>query len=181
MPRKPREDFEGAMHHVFARGNQKQAIFLDVTDRFVYLRMLAAETRRRGWRCLAYCLMENHIHLLIETPNANLSSGMQRLNSRYAQYFNQRHHRVGHLFQGRFGAVRVSSDAQLWALVGYMARNPVEAGLCERAEDWPWSSYAATAGVRPAQPWLDTPRLISLLEGMTRDPLEGLADLVEQT
>lgn len=180
MPRKHREDVEGGLHHVFARGNGKQRIFLVDSDRLIYLRMLARVIDRMSWRCLAYCLMENHLHLLIETPLANLSAGMQRLHGRYAQDFNERHSRVGHVFQGRFGAVRVRSDEQLWAVAAYIARNPVAAGLCEFAEEWTWSSHAAMIGVRRAPKWLDIPRLESLLGGTTRDPISALAELTNQ-
>ena len=180
MARKHREDFEGALHHVFARGNNKQPIFLTDSDRLVYLRMLRRVIERMTWRCLAYCLMENHVHLLLETPLGNLSAGMQRLHGRYAQGFNQRHGRVGHLFQGRYGAVRICTDEQLWAVAAYISRNPIAAGLCERAEAWRWASYGALTGQRPRPAWLDAPRLVWLLGGFTPDPLSRLAELVRQ-
>ena len=141
MPRKPREEVEGGVYHVYARGNGKQRIFLDDRDRATYLSLLRLEIERRNWQCLAYCLMDNHIHLLIETPEANLGRGMQRLHSAYAQLFNERHERVGHLFQGRYGAVRIESDEQIWTTLAYIEANPVRSGLCSRPADWPWSSY----------------------------------------
>jgi putative transposase len=159
MPRQPREELAGAIHHVFARGNAKQAIYLDDADRGRYLVLLGKAVRRQRWRCLAYCLMDNHVHLLVETPAPNLGRGMQWLHSLYAQTFNQRHSRSGHVFQGRFGAVRVTSDAQLLMAARYVARNPVEAGLCSEPEEWPWSSHATAVSQRgPA--WLDTSRLL---------------------
>ena len=181
MPRKHREDFEGAIHHVFARGNDRQPIFVTDSDRLIYLRMLQRVIGRMTWRCLAYCLMENHVHLLLEAPLGNLSAGMQLLHGRYAQDFNQRHGRVGHRFQGRFGAVRIESDQQLWAAAAYIGRNPVAAGLCERAEEWRWSSYAATLGREPVPQWLDLARLKALLGTWTRDPISALALLTHQT
>lgn len=98
---------------MFARGNRKQAIFRDDRDRRDYLGLLALEIRRTRWRCLSYCLMGNHVHLLVETPEANLAVGMQRLQGDYARTFNQRYKTVGHLFQGRYGSVRIRSDRQL--------------------------------------------------------------------
>jgi REP element-mobilizing transposase RayT len=162
VARQPREDEEGGFHHVFARGNRRQPIFLDEVDRRIYLSMLGRAVERWSWRCLAYCLMDNHVHLLLETPGRNLGKGMQRLHSVFAQTHNARHGLVGHLFQGRYGAVRVTTDAQLWAVAEYIARNPVEAGLCERPEDFAWSSRGAVAvGRTPG--WLDAARLQEFL------------------
>lgn len=159
MARAPREIIDGGVYHVFARGNARAAIYLDEADRLSYLRTLGAVTVTAGWRCLSYCLMENHVHLLLETPKGNLSSGMQQLHGGYAQRFNRRHGRVGHLFQGRYGAVRARTTKHVRDAAAYIARNPVEASLCSRLEDWPWSSYRATLdGVAPA--WLDAQRLL---------------------
>src|SRR5215207_1121344 len=104
MPRKPREDVPGAVHHVTARGNRKQEIFLDADDRATYLFLLGEVVMLRRWLCLAYCLMDNHVHLLIETPEGGLGRGMQTLHGLYAETFNKRHGRSGHLFQGRYGS-----------------------------------------------------------------------------
>ena len=120
--------------------------------------------------------MDNHLHLLVETPEANLGSGMQRLHSLYAQIHNERHGRCGHLFQDRFGSVRVLSDEQLWAVVAYVVKNPVKAGLCERPEQWRWSSHAATIGHAPCGP-LDTGRLMSFLGAAGGNPYRRYAEL----
>jgi REP element-mobilizing transposase RayT len=155
---------------VYARGNWKQLIYVDDRDRAVYLDLLGETVRRYAWRCLAFCLMDNHVHLMVETEEANLGSGMQRMHGRYAQAFNVRHRRTGHLFQGRFGSVRVKSDAQLLLVARYIARNPVTAGLCEDPALWPWSSHQAVlTGTFPA--WLDVPRL---LEYFASDGGDGL-------
>ena len=108
------------------------------------------------WRLHAYVLMGNHYHLLLETPEANLSRGMHRINAVYSQKFNRRHDRVGHLLQGRFKAILVEKERHLLELVRYVVLNPVRAGLVRGAGDWPWSNYLATAGLRHAPPWLDT-------------------------
>jgi putative transposase len=138
VPRRPRENVEGGIYHVYARGIAKAPVFEDDFDRRRYLQLLRKVSAKNRWVCLAYCLMGNHLHLLIETPDANLSSGMRQLHGSYAQTFNARHHRSGHVFQGRYGAVRITSDPQLQAVSEYIANNPVEAGFCERPEDWPW-------------------------------------------
>lgn len=164
MGRRPRTELAGGIHHVFARGVDKQPIFRDDVDREIYLTTLGRVAHDMGWRVLAYCLMENHIHLLIETPKANLGRGMQRLHSAYALAFNTRHDRVGHLFQGRFGAVLITTDEQFWTVAAYIARNPVEASLCSEPEDWRWSSHrAAIGGPRPS--WLDIKRFLAFFSG----------------
>ncbi len=137
-------------------------IFMDDADCLLYLRKLGKIVRAMEWNCLSYCLMENHVHLLLETPQANLSRGMQRLHGGYTQAFNGRHKRSGHLFQGRFGAVRIVSDEHLAAVTRYISQNPVEAGLCEHPQEWPWNSeYATTHRRRPD--WLEVGRLGALL------------------
>jgi hypothetical protein len=121
--------------------------------------------------------MGNHVHVLLQTPNANLAVGMQWLHGRYARSFNDRHGRVGHLFQGRYGAVRIKSDAQLWAVLRYLALNPVEAGFCAEPADWRWGSYAARGGDRPA--WLDLEGVLGFLAASGRDPRRRYVELVE--
>jgi putative transposase len=161
VARKPREEAIDAIHHVYARGVAGRAIYVADSDRHVYLRLLEATVARREWRCLAYCLMGNHVHLLVETPRANLGDGMQGLHGDYVRYFNDRYRRRGPLFQSRFGSSRLKTDERLWSTAVYIARNPVEAWLCKRPDDWPWSSHAETLGRRPAPPWLDAGRLLS--------------------
>lgn len=162
MSRKPRENLEGGIYHVYSRGNGKAPIFIDDLDRAEYLDRLGTVAASAGWRCLTYCLMANHVHLLIETPDANLSQGMQRLQGGYAQWFNVRHDKVGHLFQGRYGATRATSDEQLSATIAYIAMNPVKAGMCALPEDWPWSGHRAVLA-QTGPPWLDWRRLLDLL------------------
>jgi REP element-mobilizing transposase RayT len=153
-------------------------IFRDDTDRKCYLRLLGQAVERYRWRCLGYCLMGNHIHLVIETPEGNLSEGMQWLHGMYAAEFNKRHNRVGHLFQGRYGATRITSDAHLWIVLTYVAANPVEANLVERPEAWPWNSYAVVVGPDRAPSWLDVERLDQYLNGDDRNARKRYANLV---
>jgi REP element-mobilizing transposase RayT len=162
MPRRPRAEEAGAIHHVYARGVRSASLFLDDADRRRYLRLLDRASNEQGWNCLLFCLMTNHVHLLIETPTPNLGVGMSRLHGDYALGFNKRHGLVGHVFQGRYGAVRVKDDAQLITLVRYLDRNPTAAGLATRSEAWPWcSSRALRGGAGPR--WLATDRLFELL------------------
>ncbi len=109
-------------------------------------RSVAAVTRIAGWRCLAYCVMPNHYHLLIQTPAPTLSAGMHRLNGMYASRFNATYEHTGHVFQGRFHAELVRSDEHLLEALRYIALNPVRALLARSPEHWRWSSYRATAG-----------------------------------
>src|SRR4051794_34258047 len=143
MPRRPRMELEPGVHHVFARGNGRQLIFFDDEDRQRYLQRLAGCIRLMRWSCLAYCLMGNHLHLLVETVEPNLWRGMHRLQGGYAQGFNHRHKCSGCLFGERYGAVRVDGERQFLAALGYIAMNPPAAGLCEEPADWEWSSHGA--------------------------------------
>ena len=144
MARPLRPNIAGAVYHVMARGNEKNAIYLNDNDRAQFLTGLGGVVRRYGWECLAYCLMGNHYHLVIHTPRPNLSRGMCVVNGAYAGSFNTRYERVGHLFQGRFRSVLLRSSAHLRIAVRYVLRNPVAAGLCAHPEEWQWSSYGAT-------------------------------------
>ena len=137
-----------------ARGNVKAPVFLDDIDRQQFLAGLHRVATRLDWRVLAFCLMLNHYHLLLETPQATLARGMRDVNGAYAQGFNYRHARVGHLFQGRYKAILVERGAYLLEVIRYIVRNPVTAGLCAAPEDWHWSSHRATLGLSTAPPCL---------------------------
>jgi len=139
-------EYPGALYHLTSRGNAREAIFLDDADRRRLLDTLSDVVARHRWVCHAYCLMENHYHLVIETPEGSLSRGMQLLNGVYTQWFNRRHQRTGHLFQGRFKAILVEKESYLLELARYVVLNPVRAGMVQTPRDWPWSSYLATAG-----------------------------------
>jgi putative transposase len=156
MTRPLRIEFPGALYHVTSRGNAQQRIFLDDKDRESFLGTLAWVVERFGWRCHAYCLMNNHFHLLIETPEANLSRGMRQLNGVYTQSFNRRHEKVGHLFQGRFKAILVERDSYLLELARYIVLNPVRAKTVKNPERYPWSSYRPTLGLAPVPKALTT-------------------------
>lgn len=146
MARPLRIEFPGAVYHVTSRGNERRAIFREDEDRRAFLDILADVGLRYNWLCHAYCLMENHYHLVIETPDGNLSIGMRQLNGVYTQRFNKRHGRVGHLFQGRFKGILIQKESHLLEVSRYVVLNPVRAGIVQGPEEWPWSSYRGTAG-----------------------------------
>jgi putative transposase len=160
VPRPPRVLVPNGIYHVTARGNRRQRIFVDSDDHVRFLRLFVAIADRRRWRCHGYCLMPNHYHLLIETPNADISRGMQHLNGAYANAFNEEHGLDGHLFQGRFHAVLVESTWHLLELTRYLAVNPVAAGLCAHPADWPWGSYAGLIGAAPLSSFVAVDELL---------------------
>jgi REP element-mobilizing transposase RayT len=160
MPRRPRPPIPGGIFHITARGNRLQPIFLSDRDRVHFLVLLATLVAARGWKLHAYCLMTNHYHLLVETPNGDLSAGLQWLNGRYAQWFNYVYGFSGHLFQGRFHSVLVESQHHLLELSRYIVLNPVRAGMCQRAQDWPWSSFRACVHSAPKPSFLELEWLV---------------------
>ncbi len=165
MSRPVRIEFPDALYHVTSRGDRREAIFDDDQDRRSFLSTLEQVVNRFNWVCHAWCLMDNHYHLLIQTPDGNLSRGMRQLNGVYTQASNRRHGRVGHLFQGRFKAILVDGDAYLLEVTRYVVLNPVRAGMVNNPADWPWSSYRASAGLEPAVPWLAVDGLLAQFSG----------------
>jgi len=161
MARPLRIEFPGAVYHIISRGNAKQSIFLDESDRRTFLKLLSSVVERFNWLCHAYCLMDNHYHLIIETPDGNLSRGMRQLNGVYTQGFNRRHGRDGHLFQGRYKSILVDKDNFLLSLCRYVILNPVKTGLVKRPENWKWSSYRETIGESKKPSFLTTDWILS--------------------
>ena len=141
MARPIRLEYPGAVYHVMSRGHERSAIFREGGDREKFHSVLGAVVGDERWELHGYCLMGNHYHLLVETPEGRLSRGVKALNGRYAQWFNWRHGRRGHLLESRFRSVLVQKDSHLMELVRYIVLNPVRAGLVERAGDWKWSSF----------------------------------------
>jgi REP element-mobilizing transposase RayT len=154
VPTGRREQLAGCIYHVSSRGNLRAPIFLTDDGRGRFLGLLERACHRDGLVCHAYCLMGNHYHLLVETPNANLGKAMHRINSGYVQWFNLQHGSEGHLFERRYRSwIMRGQDRQMEA-VRYIVRNPVRAGLCHAPESWLWSSHAATAGLARRPPFL---------------------------
>lgn len=149
MPRPARMVFPGIAHHVVQRGNRKQALFFDDADRRAYLQLLAAGCAKVETRCLAWCLMDNHVHLILVPATADgLRGPLASVHTAYSQRINRALGLSGHLFQGRFASYAMD-DAHLMAAARYVENNPVAAGLVRRAESWPWSSARAHVERRP--------------------------------
>ena len=156
MTRPLRLQFPGAIYHITSRGNARENIYLDKEDRETFLSILADTVARHNWLCHAYCLMDNHYHLLIETLDPTLSLGMRQLNGVYTQTFNRSHDRVGHIFQGRYKSILVEMDSHLLELCRYIVLNPAKAGMAKTPEQWEWSSYRATVGASKTPDFLST-------------------------
>lgn len=162
MTRPLRLEFKGALYHITSRGDRREAIFESDVDRIGFLRRLGEVCDSYNWACHAYCLMGNHYHLMVETPDANLSKGMRQLNGVYTQDFNRRHGRCGHVFQGRFKSILVDKQAYLLELSRYIVLNPVRAGMVKNPEDWHWSSYRAMIGLSIGPTWFNSDWLLSV-------------------
>jgi len=161
MARPLRLEFAGALYHVTSRGDRREDIYLDDDDRQAWLSVLETVCGRFNWTVHAYCQMSNHYHLLVETPDGNLSRGMRQLNGLYTQGFNRRHDLVGHLFQGRYKAILVQKESYLLELSRYVVLNPVRAHIVDDPATWPWSSLPAVLGGCEVPTWLDTDWLLS--------------------
>jgi REP element-mobilizing transposase RayT len=164
MPRLPRVDAPGALHHVVAKGSGGETIVRDDHDRETLVTRLGRAVRRCEWSCLAYCLLDTHLHAVVTTRQANLGAGMQWLLASYAREFNDRHERQGNLFHTRFYSKQIESDSHLTATVIYVHLNPVRAGTVTSPELWPWCSYAATVGHTHVPGFLDANAVLDLFE-----------------
>ena len=180
MARPLRIEFAGALYHVTARGNARADIYSDDSDRQQFLSLLNNTVNRYDWYCHAYCLMDNHYHLLIETLSPSLSRGMKFLNGTYTQYYNRQHRRVGHVFQGRFKAILIQKEAYLLELARYIALNPVRARLVRSAREWRWSSYRATAGHEENAPCLTTDGVLGGFAKTKKVAQQRYRDFVQQ-
>jgi len=173
MARPLRLEFAGALYHITSRGDRRENIYESDVDRQSFLDVLGDVCDRYNWVCHAYCLMDNHYHLLIETPDANLSKGMRRLNGVYTQAFNRSNDRVGHVFRGRYKAILVDKQNYLLELARYIVLNPVRAGMVRSAKDWPWSSYRMMTGQTKPEPWLNVEWLLASFGRRKSNAIKG--------
>ena len=180
MSRPLRIEYAGALYHVTSRGDGQKDIYLDDKDRRDFLSVLTGVCERFNWTIHAYCLMDNHYHLLIETPDGNLSHGMRQLNGVYTQQFNRNHNRVGHVYQGRYKAIIVQKDSYLLELSRYIVLNPIRARMVRSVKDWPWSSYRATCGTVGGYSWLSTDWLLSSFAKRRKTAIERYKEFVFQ-
>lgn len=175
-----RIEYPGAVYHITSRGNERRDIFRDDDDRRHFLELLGEVVRRFGWIVTGYTMLDNHFHLVIETPAPTLSRGMQWLNGTYAAWFNRRHKRWGHLFGDRFHAFLVEKESYYLELLRYVVLNPVRAKMAERPEQYAWSSYRATAGYEAAPDWLKVGEIAALF-GEAEDWRENYKAYVDET
>ena len=180
MSRPLRLEYAGALYHVTSRGDRQEDIYEDDTDRKEFLSILGDVCDRYNWVCHAYCLMSNHYHLLIETPDANLSKGMRQLNGVYTRRFNTYHGRVGHVFQGRYKAIHVDKQSYLLELARYIVLNPVRAYMVSCAEQWQWSSYRATACMIQPPKWLSVEWLLASFGKRKSEAVKGYKKYVSE-
>jgi len=180
MTRPVRIEFEGALYHVTSRGNRREAIYEDESDRIQFLEILGEVIETFNWVCHAYCQMGNHYHLVIETPDGNVSKGMRQLNGVYTQTMNRRHGRVGHLFQGRHEAILVDADSYLIELTRYVVLNPVRAGMVALPGDCHWSSYLDMLGERSPPDWLATDGLLGQFSTKRQQAIRRYAEFVAE-
>lgn len=178
MTRPLRLEFEGALYHITSRGDRRENIYKSDADRRGFLSLLADVCELYNWTCHAYCLMSNHYHLLIETPDANLSRGMRQLNGVYTQQFNRRNHCCGHVFQGRYKSILVDKESYLLELTRYIVLNPVRAGMVQWAQEWPWSSYRYTIGLAKKPEWLQIDWLLPAFGANRSDAITQYIDFV---
>jgi REP element-mobilizing transposase RayT len=171
MARPLRIQAPGLTYHVVARGVRRTSIYVDEVDRHRFLRLLSHVIQRYALLCHAYCQMSNHYHLAVTTTEANLSRAVQRLNSHYAQWWNWRHERIGHVFQSRFNSQIIQDNAYLVNVCRYIVLNPVRARMVGSPEEWPWSSYRATVGLDRIPPFLDCNPLMTAIA--PDDPADG--------
>jgi REP element-mobilizing transposase RayT len=165
MARRPRDTAPGLFHvHAHCVWAASE-LFRDDEDRMRFLRELVRAGAKAEWACIEYCLMRSHYHLLLDVGDGALPKGMHLLNFRYASAFNRRHAMKGHAMAWRYRSKRIVDDTHLLGTFRYIARNPVEAGLCERSEDWPWSSYSAAVGLTAPISFVDPQRVIGCLGG----------------
>jgi len=161
MARPLRIEYPGAYYHITSRGNEQKDVFKSQRDREKFLEYLASATERYGAVVHAYCLMNNHFHLLLETPEGNLSQIMRHINGAYTTYFNIKRKRAGHLFQGRYKAILIEADEYLTELSRYIHLNPVRVGIVEKPEQYQWSSYRSYTVQSNPQEWLRTGFILS--------------------
>jgi REP element-mobilizing transposase RayT len=181
MPR-PKRDTAAGIFHVYTHCVWvAPALFRDTTDRLSFLRRLATTSAWVEWRCIAYCLMQTHYHLIVAVEDGVLPVAMQRLNYSYAVDYNQRYGLRGHVQFARYGSRRIKDDDDLLGVFEYVATNPVEAGLCRSPCDWPWSSYPAAVGLADPASFVDPRPVLSCFGDELDFAIASLREFVEKS
>jgi REP element-mobilizing transposase RayT len=180
MARPLRIEFPGAFYHITSRGNERKPIFYDGGDRTRFLHYLNSATERYSAVIHTYCLMKNHYHILLETPEGNLSRIMLHINGAYTAFFNKKWDRAGHLFQGRYKSIVVDSDSYLFELSRYIHLNPLRAGLTSNPFRYRWSSLGAYTGQRAVLEWLNTGGVLSPFGKTRTDQWRGYTAFIRE-
>ena len=180
MSRPLRIELAGGLYHVTSRGDGREAIYFGDGDRVAWLEVLGQVCERFNWRVHAWCQMTNHYHVVVETPEANLSQGMRQLNGVYTQHVNRTYRRVGHVFQGRYKAILVERDSYLLELARYVVLNPVRAGMVKGPRQWRWSSYRAMVGAAEVPPWLVTDWILGQFGSARARAVQKYVDFVRE-
>jgi len=180
MARPLRIERPNALYHVTARGNERQDIVRDNGDRSRFVQLLSQTVKEQGLLLHAWVLMDNHYHLLVETPNANLARSLRQINGIYTQWFNRKHRRVGHLFQGRYKSIMVGKETHLKSLCRYVVLNPVRAKMVKNPREYAWSNYRATAGFEPAPDWLEVDWIMGQFHKQRKQAQEAYRKYVMQ-
>jgi REP element-mobilizing transposase RayT len=178
MARPLRIEVPGGIYHVTSRGDRREKIYLDDSDRTYWLALFGHVCKQFNWVCYAYCLMDNHYHIVVETVEANLSKGMRQLNGVYTQQFNRNHNRVGHVYQGRYKAILVEKDSYLLELSRYVVLNPVRAGMVKNIDHWQWSSYPAMIGKSSCPEWLQADWMLGQFDNRRKLAIAAYVDFV---
>jgi REP element-mobilizing transposase RayT len=179
MARQLRIEFEGAFYHVTSRGNRRERVYFEDGDRKKFLEILKRTKERYGYHLHAYVLMDNHYHLILETPRANISQIMQNINTSYTVYINKKHRRSGHLFQGRFKSIVVDKDAYLGTLSRYIHLNPVRAAMVQKPEDHRWSSYISYIDSPEKNTIVDTADTLSIFSEKSRQAVKAYKNFMD--
>lgn len=171
-------DARPGIHHVTVGATGDESYFLDDADRWVWIRRFLRTLDRYEWTCLSLCQLTTHVHAIVDIPDESISLGMHYLNSFYGKFFNEKNVRRGTLVRARYWSKPVEDDEQFVAAFRYVARNPVRAGLCARAEDWPWSSFATSCGLSQAFPFVDSRLIHGTLRVTAAEAVHALRALV---
>jgi len=178
MSRPLRIEYPGAWHHVMNRGRRRETIFFTDADREEFIKVLRESAELWNLSIAAYCLMSNHYHLLVKTPDGNLARGMRHLNGVYTQRFNRSHKKEGQLFRGRYKAVLVDADSHLLEVLRYIHRNPLKAGIVKNLNDYRWSSHKAYVSQAKKWTWVQKENLLSMLTAVKSRQKRAYLDFV---
>lgn len=179
MPRQARGEIPSGTYHLTLRTAGPIAMFVNDVDRFDFCHRLKRTITQFKWTCRAFCLMTTHYHLLVDVERDALQPGMHRLNGQYAQEFNKRHGRSGHLHGDRYGATRIETDGHMLRAFRYILRNPVRAGLCASPAEWNWSSYRGSIGLENRFPFVRNEPMYAYFGSRPDEAIRGLRAFVE--